>query len=50
MFGGAMLGAAAFSADPADGFPPGTPTEPAAPTHRELPRTRRASGCHPLRE
>jgi hypothetical membrane protein len=28
VFGVGMLGAAAFSADPADGFPPGTPTGP----------------------
>ncbi|WP_424529020.1 DUF998 domain-containing protein [Sphaerisporangium viridialbum] len=28
VFGAGMLGAAAFSADPADGFPPGTPTGP----------------------
>ncbi|MCW3817929.1 DUF998 domain-containing protein [Micromonospora sp. DR5-3] len=27
-FGAGMLGAATFSADPADGFPPGTPTGP----------------------
>ncbi|MCP2322228.1 putative membrane protein [Hamadaea flava] len=28
VFGAGMLGSAAFSADPADGFPPGTPTGP----------------------
>ncbi|WP_327039602.1 hypothetical protein [Micromonospora maris] len=37
MFGGAMLGAAAFSADPADGFPPGAPAEPSAPAPPRTP-------------